>query len=250
MYVLLLIRVTRVYPSVNGTVQLVRLKPYLRREQETMFWKKDRDKEQEEKARKIQESTRKNQDIQEELRQAQAQATAKVKEAEQLQKELNQAKADKREESTAQRQKMNEMRKEMAQMRQKLDQVEQAASAQEPDEDIEELTAAQQAEARAGAQRELEEARRRVQELDKAIGPAEGLMVGNTAWVRKAGGKGLNRRDAPGLKSNVLDSLTIGSQLSLLEGPNPVDGYTWWRVRASDGREGWVAGEELVTQPE
>lgn len=77
-----------------------------------------------------------------------------------------------------------------------------------------------------------------------------GLAIGGSGWVRKAGGMPLNRRDAPGLQSNVHDSLPIGIQVTLLEGPRPADGFTWWRVKAADGREGWVAGEELVTHPE
>ncbi|MCU0489973.1 MAG: SH3 domain-containing protein [Chloroflexaceae bacterium] len=77
------------------------------------------------------------------------------------------------------------------------------------------------------------------------------LGVGVTAWVRKAGGMPLRRRSAPGLGSEVLDALPPGTALTLLEGPSPADNYTWWRVRVSaDGREGWVAGEELVTQAE
>jgi hypothetical protein len=77
-----------------------------------------------------------------------------------------------------------------------------------------------------------------------------GLSVGAAAWVRREGGKGLRRRSAPGTSSDVLDALAPGTQVALLEGPTAADGYHWWRVRAGDGREGWVAGEELVTKPE
>jgi hypothetical protein len=38
--------------------------------------------------------------------------------------------------------------------------------------------------------------------------------------------------------------------MTLLEGPVQDDGYPWWRIRTVDGREGWVAGTELVTSPE
>jgi predicted RNase H-like nuclease (RuvC/YqgF family) len=77
-----------------------------------------------------------------------------------------------------------------------------------------------------------------------------GLAIGVTAYVQNAGGKNLRRRSAPGLNSNILDGLAPGTQMTLLEGPFTADGYTWWRMRAADGREGWVAGEELVTRPE
>jgi hypothetical protein len=80
--------------------------------------------------------------------------------------------------------------------------------------------------------------------------PEGGLQVNGTAYVRKVGGRNLNLRNAPGLNSNVLVSLPPGTQMTLLAGPQAQDNYTWWNIRTSDGREGWVAGEELVTQPE
>lgn len=77
-----------------------------------------------------------------------------------------------------------------------------------------------------------------------------GLGVGAAAWVREEGGKNLRRRSAPGTSSDVLDTLPPGTQVALLEGPTEADGYHWWKVRIGDGREGWVAGEELVVKPE
>jgi len=77
-----------------------------------------------------------------------------------------------------------------------------------------------------------------------------GLQVGGVAYVQKAGGKNLRLRSAPGLDSTVLDGLPPGTQLTLLAGPQEKDGYPWWQIRTTDGREGWVAGTELVTSPE
>ncbi|WP_129626231.1 SH3 domain-containing protein [Candidatus Oscillochloris fontis] len=76
------------------------------------------------------------------------------------------------------------------------------------------------------------------------------LAVGRTAYVRKEGGKNLRLRSAAGLQTTVIDSLSPGTSMTLLAGPVDNDGYPWWHIRASDGREGWVAGTELVTQPE
>lgn len=76
-----------------------------------------------------------------------------------------------------------------------------------------------------------------------------GLHVGGVAYVQQAGGKNLRLRNAPGLDSTVLDGLPPGTQLTLLAGPHEKDGYPWWHVRTNDGREGWVAGTELVTTP-
>ena len=77
-----------------------------------------------------------------------------------------------------------------------------------------------------------------------------GLAAGVTAYVQNAGGKNLRLRDKPGLDSNAFDGLAPGTSMTLLEGPVQDDGYPWWHIRTSDGREGWVAGTELVTTPQ
>ncbi len=79
---------------------------------------------------------------------------------------------------------------------------------------------------------------------------AGGLAAGVTAYVQNAGGKNLRLRDKPGLDSNAFDGLAPGTSMTLLEGPVQDDGYPWWHIRTSDGREGWVAGTELVTTPQ
>ncbi len=159
------------------------------------------------------------------IKKIQGTITDRLNEARQLQK-------DKPADQGVQQRRLRDMRQEMAEMRQRL---------QETEEKLQEKT-------------ELQAALERIQELEAQLEEQEaaptGMAAGNPAWVRKAGGQGLNRRDAPGLNSTVMDSLSIGTQVTLLEGPHPADGYTWWRVRVSDGREGWVAGEELVTSPE
>lgn len=87
--------------------------------------------------------------------------------------------------------------------------------------------------------------------LGGAAGAAPGMLgVGVSAWVRNAGGKNLRLRDNHGLDTNAFAGLPPGTKMTLLEGPVEDDGYPWWRVRVDDGREGWVAGTELVTQPE
>jgi hypothetical protein len=105
------------------------------------------------------------------------------------------------------------------------------------------------------AQKQISELRAQLDQLKSAAQPAApaatgGLAVGAAAWVREEGGKNLRRRSAPGLSSDVIDSLRPGTQLAVLDGPTEADGYHWWKVRVGDGREGWVAGEELVVKPE
>ncbi len=207
-----------------------------------MFWKKDRNKEQQEQAEKIQTTTKKNRDLQSEVKKLQEQIA-------------EQAKTARQQAMKTQGQAMQKLQQEVTKLRQKVQSAEQRAQSQrEPDVDLEELPAEQQRAARTDVEQELREANKRIDELEQELsqtgGKPTGMAVGSTAWVRKAGGQGLNRRDAPGLNSNVQDSLAIGTQLTLQEGPVQADGYTWWRVQAGDGRVGWVAGEELVTQPE
>jgi TolA-binding protein len=80
---------------------------------------------------------------------------------------------------------------------------------------------------------------------------SNGLRAGITAYVAQAGGLPLRLRSRPGLaKDTVLDKLPPGTQMTLLEGPQQADGYSWWHIRTTDGREGWVAGEDLRTRPE
>ena len=75
-----------------------------------------------------------------------------------------------------------------------------------------------------------------------------GLTVGKQAWVTRAGGLPLRLRTAPSLSAEIRDRLQPGTEMTLLSGPQQADGHGWWNIRTTDGREGWVAGEDLRTQ--
>src|SRR5215207_8575240 len=77
-----------------------------------------------------------------------------------------------------------------------------------------------------------------------------GLAAGASAWVTRAGGLPLRLRSGPSLSGSVLDRLQPGTQMTLLNGPQQADGHAWWNIRTTDGKEGWVAGEDLRTQPD
>lgn len=51
----------------------------------------------------------------------------------------------------------------------------------------------------------------------------------------------LNVRAGPGTGFDRVGVLLQGQTVSILEGPQQADGYTWWRVRTEEGLEGWVA---------
>lgn len=77
------------------------------------------------------------------------------------------------------------------------------------------------------------------------------LTTGCEAWVTRAGGLQLRLRSAPAIApDNIVTRLPIGTQMTLEEGPQSADGYSWWRVTTKGGNAGWVAGENLVTQPD
>jgi Bacterial SH3 domain len=77
-----------------------------------------------------------------------------------------------------------------------------------------------------------------------------GIAVGGTAYVTRAGGMPLRLRSGAGLNHDAIDRLPPGTQMTLLEGPHQADNHAWWHIRTTDGREGWVAGEELRSQPD
>lgn len=73
------------------------------------------------------------------------------------------------------------------------------------------------------------------------------LGVGAIAWVAQEGGISTRLHTRPGLNpGGVIDRLAPGTQMTVLDGPEDVDGHTWWRVRSTEGREGWVADDGLL----
>jgi hypothetical protein len=79
----------------------------------------------------------------------------------------------------------------------------------------------------------------------------EAIAIGCPAYVTRAGGLTLRMRSSPQIaEDNVVARLPIGTELELLEGPQAADGFSWWQARSRGGSEGWVAGENLVPQPD
>lgn len=85
---------------------------------------------------------------------------------------------------------------------------------------------------------------------EAVVAEVGGLTVGSTAYVTRAGGLQLRLRSGPGLGNSVLGAMDPGTGMTLLAGPVDADGYHWWQVRTTDGREGWCAGNDLRTQPD
>jgi len=70
------------------------------------------------------------------------------------------------------------------------------------------------------------------------------------AWVTRNGGLSLRMRAQPGTDQAIVVLLPVGTQVKLLDPPRSVGTAAWWRVQTIGGREGWVAGENLVTKPD
>jgi dipeptidyl aminopeptidase/acylaminoacyl peptidase len=59
-------------------------------------------------------------------------------------------------------------------------------------------------------------------------------------YLLSIAGDNLNLRDSPSLSGNKLTQLRSGDSIEVLGGPSNTDGYYWWKVRTSNGLEGWV----------
>lgn len=73
------------------------------------------------------------------------------------------------------------------------------------------------------------------------------LTVNDTAVVFTTERDRLNVRSGPGLDFEIVTKLQRDSLVTLLEGPRKADGYAWWRIRMSDGTEGWAV-ERVETE--
>ncbi len=72
------------------------------------------------------------------------------------------------------------------------------------------------------------------------IAPGAQVVVNGTL------GQGLNLRASYSTSARLVGSAKDGNVLTVLEGPQEADGYTWWKVKTAEGKEGWAAGKFLV----
>lgn len=81
---------------------------------------------------------------------------------------------------------------------------------------------------------------------------AEPLDVGRTVVVVAVGVQQLNVRDQPGvIGTSVAFRAPEGSRFTVTDGPQLVDGLSWWRIRetGSSARSGWAAANYLQVVP-
>lgn len=77
-----------------------------------------------------------------------------------------------------------------------------------------------------------------------------GIRPGALVVVQGTAGAGLNLREQPSTGAKVSGKAREGTTLTVLEGPTEADEYTWWKLRAPDGAEGWGAANWLVLKTE
>ncbi len=73
----------------------------------------------------------------------------------------------------------------------------------------------------------------------------EEFGIGATVRVTGTDGAALRAREQPGSSARIVARFAPASQLEIVDGPQGVDGRTWWKVRGAQG-EGWCAAEFLV----
>jgi len=71
--------------------------------------------------------------------------------------------------------------------------------------------------------------------------------IPRSAWVHAS--DGVNVRAAPSSSATRLTTLATGTQLTLQGQQTNPDGSTWYRIRLSDGRDGWLSGRYTTNYP-
>jgi hypothetical protein len=67
------------------------------------------------------------------------------------------------------------------------------------------------------------------------------IIIGSVVRVVNSGQEPLRARQSAGINATIVARFVEGTVLQVIDGPQVADGYTWWLVRDSEGREGWCA---------
>lgn len=60
--------------------------------------------------------------------------------------------------------------------------------------------------------------------------------------LRVAAPNGINMREQPNTDAAVIGGVLTGDYVAILAGPLEADGISWWRIKAADNTQGWIAG--------
>jgi hypothetical protein len=81
--------------------------------------------------------------------------------------------------------------------------------------------------------------------------PPNTIGIGGYVQISGTEGEGLRIRSAAGLNSNTVFRGEEAEVFVVRDGPQDVDGYTWWYLVApyDDTRAGWAAADFLAVVP-
>lgn len=80
--------------------------------------------------------------------------------------------------------------------------------------------------------------------------PKQGeLAIGRTARIVGTEGRTLRARAEPGTNAAIIARFPVTAKLTIIGGPQSVDGLNWWQVRGPQG-EGWCSGEFMEVEQE
>jgi hypothetical protein len=69
--------------------------------------------------------------------------------------------------------------------------------------------------------------------------PPGSLAIGSKVQVVNTGGVGLSLRSEPGTDAPRVAIALDGELLAVTDGPRVISSYTWWKLKRTDGVEGW-----------
>jgi hypothetical protein len=78
--------------------------------------------------------------------------------------------------------------------------------------------------------------------------PSGVLFVGANVQIAGTGGDGLRLREGPSLNGQILFLAYEGEIYQVMDGPQDVDGYTWWYLIApyDEKVQGWAVANFLA----
>lgn len=74
------------------------------------------------------------------------------------------------------------------------------------------------------------------------------LVIGVGGRVEVVSASGMNIRLAPGTDQAVVTVGNPGDIFTVIDGPQTIDGLTWWQVQVADGRRGWAAENDRTQE--
>ncbi len=79
--------------------------------------------------------------------------------------------------------------------------------------------------------------------------PPGTLAIGSRVQVVNTGGDGVSLRQGPGQSYPRVNVALEGELLTVTDGPRLIGGATWWKLKRSDGVEGWAVQNYLQLAP-